>query len=45
MFAAVGNHVLSLERVSIGGLEVGDLASGQWRVLGSADRHSLFEGG
>ncbi len=45
MFAAVGNHVLSLERVSIGGLEIGDLAPGQWRVLDTADRHSLFEGG
>ena len=33
MFAAVGNHVLTLHRRSIGGLELGDLAPGQWRVL------------
>lgn len=42
MFAAVGNHVLSLERVSIGGLEIGDLAPGQWCELGTADRERLF---
>ena len=45
MFAAVGNHVLSLERISIGGLEIGGLAPGQWRVLGTTDRQSLFGGG
>ena len=42
MFAAVGNHVHSLHRVSIGGLDLGDLASGQWRLLGVADMAKLF---
>jgi 16S rRNA pseudouridine516 synthase len=42
MFAAVGNHVHSLHRVSIGGLDLGDLASGQWRLLGEADMAKLF---
>lgn len=35
MFAAVGNHVLTLHRRSIGGLELGDLAPGQWRAQDS----------
>ena len=33
MFAAVGNHVESLHRVSIGGLGLGDLEPGAWRLL------------
>jgi len=33
MFACVGNHVETLHRSRIGGLELGALASGQWRVL------------
>lgn len=36
MFAATGNHVEKLHRAGIGGLDLGDLPSGQWRVL-SAD--------
>jgi len=44
MFAAVGNHVRSLHRVSIGGLDLGDLASGQWRLLGESDMEKLFSG-
>ena len=42
MFAAVGNHVESLHRVSVGGLALGDLPEGQWRVLDDADRTALF---
>jgi 16S rRNA pseudouridine516 synthase len=42
MFAAVGNHVEALHRVSVGGLSLGDLAEGQWRGLGDADRMRLF---
>jgi 16S rRNA pseudouridine516 synthase len=34
MFAAVGNHVVSLKRCAIGELELGSLPSGRWRVLG-----------
>jgi 16S rRNA pseudouridine516 synthase len=34
MFAAVGNHVTDLVRISIGGLELpDDLPEGSWRVL------------
>ncbi|MEP6780452.1 MAG: pseudouridine synthase, partial [Gemmatimonadaceae bacterium] len=33
MFAAVGNHVDALHRVSIGSLSLGALTPGQWRVL------------
>jgi 16S rRNA pseudouridine516 synthase len=42
MFAAVGNHVESLHRVSVGGLGLGDLREGQWRGLDEADRAALF---
>lgn len=42
MFAAVGNHVESLHRVSVGGLALGDLPEGQWCALDDADRASLF---
>ena len=37
MFAAVGNHVESLQRVSIGALTLGELAPGQWRLAAAAD--------
>ena len=42
MFAAVGNHVLTLQRISIGGLVLGDLPPGAWRLLGAADLTALF---
>jgi len=42
MFAAVGNHVESLHRVSIGGLTLGDLAPGAWRLLTPGDLAVLF---
>lgn len=42
MFAAVGNHVESLHRVSVGGLALGDLPEGQWCALDEADRTALF---
>jgi len=42
MFAAVGNHVETLQRVSIGGLGLGDLGAGEWRLLGSAEVARLF---
>lgn len=35
MFAATGNHVERLHRSAIGGLALGDLPEGQWRVLGA----------
>ena len=42
MFAAVGNHVDALHRSRIGGLGLGDLAPGQWRILDDADIAALF---
>ena len=37
MFAAVGNHVEALHRAAIGGLTLGALPAGEWRVLTDAD--------
>ena len=42
MFAAVGNHVEALHRPQVGGLTLGDLPDGQWRILDDADRAALF---
>jgi len=42
MFAAVGNHVEALHRSRVGGLELGDLPPGQWRVLAAADLGQLW---
>ena len=41
MFAAVGNHVETLHRVSVGALTLDDLAPGQWRAL-QADEIALI---
>jgi 16S rRNA pseudouridine516 synthase len=43
MFAAVGNHVEALHRSRIGGLGLGNLPSGEWRMLDQAARAELFE--
>ena len=42
MFAAVGNHVAALHRERVGGLTLGELPEGEWRLLGDADRARLF---
>ncbi len=42
MFAAAGNHVTALHRISIGGLELGDLPAGQWRLLGAEEVARIF---
>ena len=42
MTAAVGHPTLRLVRVQIGGFELGDLPSGQWRTLGDEERKRLF---
>jgi 16S rRNA pseudouridine516 synthase len=43
MFAAVGNHVVSLKRISIGGLKLPEeLAEGEWRVISDEERAVLF---
>ena len=44
MFAAVGNHVETLQRSRIGGLTLDGLEAGQWRVLDAADLKRLFAG-
>jgi 16S rRNA pseudouridine516 synthase len=43
MFAAAGNHVTSLKRLSIGGLQLpADLAEGEWRELTAEELASIF---
>lgn len=42
MFAAVGNHVETLHRSHVGGLDLGDLPAGQWRLLNEGDKKRLF---
>lgn len=43
MFAAAGNHVLELKRISIGGLKLPeDLEEGDWRQLEPAELESIF---
>jgi 16S rRNA pseudouridine516 synthase len=42
MFAAVGNHVETLHRASLGGLRLDDLQPGQWRMLDEADKARIF---
>ncbi len=42
MFAATGNHVLTLQRLLIGGLGLDELAPGAWRLLGADDLAVLF---
>lgn len=43
MFAAAGNHVLGLRRISIGGLSLpDDLKEGEWRALTSDELAALF---
>ena len=41
MFAAVGNRVVGLHREQIGGIELGDLAPGEWREL-TTEEVALF---
>jgi len=43
MFAAVGNHVEALHRTAIGGLGLGDLAEGKWRLLVPSEVASVFK--
>ncbi|GAA5082638.1 pseudouridine synthase [Lysobacter panacisoli] len=45
MFAATGNHVDALHRSRIGGLSLGDLPAGAWRLLDAGDLDRLFGGG
>lgn len=43
MFAAVGNHVLALKRISIGGFKLpADLPEGEWRIVSPEEINLLF---
>lgn len=42
MFAALGNEVTELHRAAQGGLTLGDLPQGEWRVLDEADEALLL---
>lgn len=42
MFAAVGNHVETLRRISVGRLLLGDLADGAWHALDAGDVVLIF---
>jgi len=42
MFAATGNHVETLQRVSIGALVLGKLPLGEWRALDAGDVALIF---
>jgi 16S rRNA pseudouridine516 synthase len=44
MFAAVGNHVEALHRSCVGGLTLGGLPEGEWRMLDAGDVERLFAG-
>lgn len=42
MFSAIGNHVEALHRFRLGGMELGGLAEGQYRILNEQDIQSIF---
>jgi 16S rRNA pseudouridine516 synthase len=42
MFAAIGNHVETLQRTTIGGLGLDDLAPGAWRQLSESEVARIF---
>jgi len=42
MFAATGNHVETLQRIAVGGLTLGELPLGEWRVLGADEVALIF---
>jgi pseudouridine synthase len=44
LFAQVGHEVTRLKRVSFGGLVLGDLAPGEWRVVRPAELRAAFPG-
>lgn len=43
MFAALGNHVVKLQRLSIGKLQLEDLPSAQWHVLDPEQTARIFQ--
>jgi 16S rRNA pseudouridine516 synthase len=44
MFAATGNHVDTLQRIAVGGLTLGELPLGEWRVLSADEIALIFSG-
>ena len=42
MFAATGNHVETLQRISVGGLALGELPPGEWRGLDATEVALIF---
>ncbi|HNV08899.1 MAG TPA: 16S rRNA pseudouridine(516) synthase [Dokdonella sp.] len=42
MFAALGNHVEALHRISVGGLALAGLEHGCWRILGCREIEGIF---
>lgn len=44
MFAAVGNHVQTLQRIAVGGLTLGAMPLGTWRPLDAEDIALIFAG-
>lgn len=42
MFAALGNHVVTLHRSAVGGLQLGTLDVGEWRVLEAGEVERIF---
>lgn len=43
MFAAAGNHVETLRRISVGGLTLGDLPLGEWRAIDAVEAARIFD--
>jgi 16S rRNA pseudouridine516 synthase len=43
MFAATGNHVETLQRISVGGLTLGTLPPGEWRALAADEVALIFQ--
>ncbi len=44
MFAAVGAHVQALHRCRVGGLELGGMREGDFRLIGPAELDAVFAG-
>lgn len=42
MCAAIGHKVISLKRISIGPIALGDLPEGKWRSLSATEVHSIY---
>ncbi len=44
LFEAVGHEVIRLKRIAFGGLTLGDLSPGQWRIVSDAELRAAFPG-